>query len=575
MSRATDDRCDPERRADCATALLRHAARRADVGRRASRSAAGSRTAASTASTSPSSTCATTPASSSASSTAPTTLRTRVRRARHRHRAAAPRGHGRTPELATGEVELGDCDGRGPRRGRAAAVLARRPHRGRRGGAPALPLSRPALGADAGATCACAPRSTRRIRARDGAPGLRRDRDAAAVDADARGRARVRDPLAAAATARSTCCRRAPRSPSSSRWSAASTATTRSPAACATRTCAPTASSSSPSSTSRPPSSTEDDVRGVRLRGGARRRRGGDRRAARRRSTQMTWDEAHRPLRHRQARPALRDGARRPRRRVRGDRVQGLRAAGGEGDRARRRRRARRGRASTRSSIGPSPSARRASSGCASSPARTALDLESPVAKFLRRRGARGLVGATGAGAGRPRPRRRRRAPSRLRGARPAAGRPRRARRSARGRTGSVWVIDFPLFDGVDDDGTPVAAHHPFTMPKAEDLDRARDRPAAGPRPVLRPRAERLGARLGEHPDPPRRHPAAGLRRARDLRRGGRGAFRLPARRLPLRRAAARRLRRRARPARRDPRRRGEHPRGHRLPEDPVRRRPR
>jgi aspartyl-tRNA synthetase len=28
-----------------------------------------------------------------------------------------------------------------------------------------------------------------------------------------------------------------------------------------------------------------------------------------------------------------------------------------------------------------------------------------------------------------------------------------------------LWVVDFPLFDGVDDAGNPVAAHHPFTMP--------------------------------------------------------------------------------------------------------------
>jgi aspartyl-tRNA synthetase len=34
-----------------------------------------------------------------------------------------------------------------------------------------------------------------------------------------------------------------------------------------------------------------------------------------------------------------------------------------------------------------------------------------------------------------------------------------------------VWVTDFPLFDGVDDDGRPQAAHHPFTMPHPDDLD--------------------------------------------------------------------------------------------------------
>ncbi len=34
-----------------------------------------------------------------------------------------------------------------------------------------------------------------------------------------------------------------------------------------------------------------------------------------------------------------------------------------------------------------------------------------------------------------------------------------------------LWVTEFPLFDGTDDDGNPHAAHHPFTMPHPDDLD--------------------------------------------------------------------------------------------------------
>jgi aspartyl-tRNA synthetase len=34
-----------------------------------------------------------------------------------------------------------------------------------------------------------------------------------------------------------------------------------------------------------------------------------------------------------------------------------------------------------------------------------------------------------------------------------------------------VWVTEFPLFEGVDEDGNPQAAHHPFTMPHPDDLD--------------------------------------------------------------------------------------------------------
>jgi len=34
-----------------------------------------------------------------------------------------------------------------------------------------------------------------------------------------------------------------------------------------------------------------------------------------------------------------------------------------------------------------------------------------------------------------------------------------------------TWVTDFPLFEGLDRDGRPIPAHHPFTMPHPEDLD--------------------------------------------------------------------------------------------------------
>jgi aspartyl-tRNA synthetase len=42
-----------------------------------------------------------------------------------------------------------------------------------------------------------------------------------------------------------------------------------------------------------------------------------------------------------------------------------------------------------------------------------------------------------------------------------------------------LWVVDFPMFDGVDDAGHPVAAHHPFTMPHADDIDRLERDPAS------------------------------------------------------------------------------------------------
>ena len=33
------------------------------------------------------------------------------------------------------------------------------------------------------------------------------------------------------------------------------------------------------------------------------------------------------------------------------------------------------------------------------------------------------------------------------------------------------WVIDFPMFEGVDEQGNLIAAHHPFTMPKSEHFE--------------------------------------------------------------------------------------------------------
>ncbi|HEY3842875.1 MAG TPA: aspartate--tRNA ligase [Acidimicrobiales bacterium] len=42
-----------------------------------------------------------------------------------------------------------------------------------------------------------------------------------------------------------------------------------------------------------------------------------------------------------------------------------------------------------------------------------------------------------------------------------------------------VWVVDFPMFDGVDAAGNPQPAHHPFTMPYPEDLSLLETDPAA------------------------------------------------------------------------------------------------
>jgi aspartyl-tRNA synthetase len=40
-----------------------------------------------------------------------------------------------------------------------------------------------------------------------------------------------------------------------------------------------------------------------------------------------------------------------------------------------------------------------------------------------------------------------------------------------------VWVVDFPLFEGLADDGTPIPAHHPFTMPHPDDVEKLESDP--------------------------------------------------------------------------------------------------
>ncbi len=42
-----------------------------------------------------------------------------------------------------------------------------------------------------------------------------------------------------------------------------------------------------------------------------------------------------------------------------------------------------------------------------------------------------------------------------------------------------VWVVDFPMFVGVAEDGTPKPGHHPFTRPHPDDLDRLESDPMA------------------------------------------------------------------------------------------------
>ncbi|HEV3353024.1 MAG TPA: aspartate--tRNA ligase [Acidimicrobiales bacterium] len=40
-----------------------------------------------------------------------------------------------------------------------------------------------------------------------------------------------------------------------------------------------------------------------------------------------------------------------------------------------------------------------------------------------------------------------------------------------------IWVVDFPLFEGLDDAGRPIPAHHPFTMPHPDDIEKLESDP--------------------------------------------------------------------------------------------------
>jgi aspartyl-tRNA synthetase len=119
-------------------------------------------------------------------------------------------------------------------------------------------------------------------------------------------------------------------------------------------------------------------------------------------------------------------------------------------------------------------------------------------------------------------------------------------------------------------DVQPSSVHRCRARPRGGDRERAR----LGAEPRLRPRLERLGARLGLHPDPPPGRAAARLPRTRARRGGGAREVRLPARGAADGRAPARWIRARARPLHRAACRRAEHPGGERLSEGLERRRP-
>ena len=141
------------------------------------------------------------------------------------------------------------------------------------------------------------------------------------------------------------------------------------------------------------------------------------------------------------------------------------------------------------------------------------------------------------------------------------------------GKFNFLWVVDFPLFEYSEQEGRWMAMHHPFTMPKADDLDKIESDPGACHAVAydIVLNGVELGGGSMRINDP--RVAGPHVPRPRLYRGKGPRQLRLPDGRLQVRRAAARRHGLRPGPH-------GDadagarfHPRRHRLPQSAKRRR--
>ena len=131
-----------------------------------------------------------------------------------------------------------------------------------------------------------------------------------------------------------------------------------------------------------------------------------------------------------------------------------------------------------------------------------------------------------------------------------------------------LWVVDFPMFEWVEEEQRHEFMHHPFTSPLESDaglLETDPGRARARAYDLVLNGSEIAGGSIRIHDQALQR---LIFKLLADLRRGGEDALRVLPRSARVRDAAARRHRARPRPHRRHPLRRDLDSRGHRVPED-------
>ena len=131
------------------------------------------------------------------------------------------------------------------------------------------------------------------------------------------------------------------------------------------------------------------------------------------------------------------------------------------------------------------------------------------------------------------------------------------------------WVVDFPMYERNEETGGWDFSHNPFSMPQGGLEALADQGPGRHPRLPVRPGLQRARAVVGRGPQPPARGDGEGVRHRRVRAGADPGVVPGPVERLPLRCPAPRRHRPGLRPHPHDARGPGQPAGGHRLSPQP------